>query len=581
MALSQEEIRKLADLRKAIQFPGTPENGYADSGLWLFLDHVYTKDSHDRTRAVKKLPVADKDYLKVVFLYMLACDRLLLPKSRQIMMSWAMSAFSVWHAMSGQYKHVVYQTKKEDDAHAMVSRGKKQPRDGRMDFIIHHLPDWLKDQNIASGKGNNVGDLMFSTEAYDADGVPVPWFGSRIEAVPGGADQIASKTPSLAEIDEAAYHDSFGQVVVRALPALSGGGIFHAASSVDRGTDFNIMVLDTLDGDSPRHTPNEIVEIGMDRIGVKRPRGYLPKGMKSWVTRSGFTVLEVHYCADPEKDPERDGKKWFAEAVAGYPGGVKGDGWQTEMEINYGAGGGDKVFPFLSQVMSPVFIPEKAPKTVLATMNVFAGYDYGTQNPSAFVVWGMDENGQLFALWELYEPCTNVQAHVERIKKCPYYNHLEFIAGDWHLFARDQNTASGLKSMAEVFADHGFHMIQGRRDCDYATAIRMKSEWWANPDKPRAFITDACPNLKQEMRGLRLKENSAVVDRDNNRPEKIVQKKNHACDASFYAIDKKPTRFKPQNAVDTSKSIAAFIARAEAQKRGTQRQGRRGGIVVV
>ena len=579
--MSAAEREQLNDLRRSIQFRGTPELGYTDSGFWLFLNYVYTKDSHDVANAVKLLPVGEKDYLKVVILFMLACDRLLIPKSRQIMMSWLMSAFGVWHAMVGNYRHVVYQTKKEEDGADMVSKGNKAPKEGRMDFIIQNLPDWLRDPYIGSGKGNKVGELIFSTEPYDSGGAMIPWYGSKIESVPGGEDQIASKTPSCALIDEASYHAAFAAVVGRALPALTKGAPFHAASSVCDGSDFNVMVLDTPDGQEPTHKPHEIVERGMKIMGIKR----MPHGMKSWPTRSGFWVCMVHYTADPEKDPERDGHQWYLDALKGFPGGEKGDLWQREMEINFGAGGGQKVFPFLSQGLSPVFVPRINPDRALATMNVFAGYDYGTSNPSAFEVWGIDERGRLYALWELYEPCTNAMAHVARIKACPYFSRLEFIACDPALFKRDQHRADGtLGSTAELFGEAGLYMIPGTRAVDHPMALRFNSTWWADPDNPLAFITDDCVNLKEELRGLRFKEHkSKLTEADNNQPEKIVAKKNHAWDASCYALDKKPMVFNPKEVLDTRQSIEAFIARAEQEKgilTGVRRRGR-GGIISV
>jgi hypothetical protein len=277
----------------------------------------------------------------------------------------------------------------------------------------------------------------------------------------------------------------------------------------------------------------------------------------------------------------RRGRKWFESAVKGYPGGVKGDGWQTEMEINYGAGGGDRVFPFLSQAMSPVFIDRIEPEWAMQRMNIFAGYDYGTNNPSAFEVMGINERGQLFVLWELYEPCTNVAEHVRRIKQCPYFDRLEYIAADASIFKKDQQTNIGLRSTAELFSDHGLHLTAARKGQDFTIALRFKSGYWADPENPQAFVTEDCMGLKMELRGLTMQSpRSALVDKYKNRAEKLTQKNNHAWDAVCYGWDQRPERFVDKPVGEQGMSIAEFVKYAESYGKPSSRRNGRGGIVV-
>lgn len=573
--LEQDDLERILTLRQQIQFYGTEEFGYTDSGLWKFLPYVKTKDSHDKKHPIKPFPVADKDYLKVVFLYMLACDRLLNPKSRQIMMSWAFAAFDIWTAMGGPCRQVVYQTKKETDAFAMVTGGKKKPGDGRMDFIIQRLPGWLKDANIASGAGNNVGELVFSPDEIDSDGLICPWFGSRIEAVPGGSDQVAGKTMTKLTEDEARYQENFMSVISIAMPALMGGGQLHVGSSVRRGTDFNALVLETIDGGPPVHEVHPAVARGLEILGIP-----WPKGMKSWQTKSGFWALETHYTADPAKDPERDGKQWFIKASSEYPGGVDGDDWQQEMEINYHAKGGRLVFEHLSSPFPRCYVKSFDPQSIMLKWNFVAGYDYGTTNPSAFEVTAIDELGQLYVVWEVYEPCTNIARHVQLIKSCPYWEKLEYIAADNKIFSRNQQAANGLKAVSELFGEHGLYMSPARQGVDYTMALKLNTEYWADPENPRAFITDAAPGLKSELRELRMQQHkSALVAQDKNDPEKIVAKNNHAFDAWTYSLDFRPHPLRQTKQVDPNLTIAAFIKKAENQRRSESR--RRGGIIVA
>ncbi|MCJ7823505.1 MAG: hypothetical protein MUP44_01250, partial [Anaerolineales bacterium] len=475
--------------------------------------------------------------------------------------------------------YVVYQTRKEADAHAMVTEGRKNPAGGRMDFMLQHMPDWLRDGHITSGAGNLVGNLIFNPDQFDDAGNPVPWFGSRIESVPGGPDQVRGKTASLIDIDEAAFHEMLKKVIVACNPAVAGGGQLHIASSVDAGSEFNAIVLDTADGGPPENDIPEIIETAMKIMGIRWPRG-----MRTWETASGFQVLELHYTADPEKDPDRFGEAWVEEAAKGYPGGMASSGWRTEMEIDYEAGGGEKVFPFLTQSLSPVFVDSIDPAWAMARMNVFAGYDYGTNNPSAFIVWGIDEQANLHALWELYEPCADYVQHFSRIKRCPYFEKLEYIAADNKIFSKTQQSENGVQSVAQLFLDNGIYISRARQGMDYPIAMRFLSEYWPGGKigwdqiPPRAFITADCPNLKMEVRGLKFQSHvSGAVSSRKNNAEKLVDKNNHAWDASAYAIDRKPSRFRQVAGEAPRDSIDSFLARAEKLRPRPTKT--RGGII--
>ena len=407
---------------------------------------------------------------------------------------------------------------------------------------MQHLPGWLRDPNVVSGTGNNAGKMvMFPHTTDPVSGVPVPWYGSLIEAVPQGADQVRGKTPSLYLSDEAAFQDAFGDAVVALRPAVTGGGKFIAFSSVDAGSYFNEMVLEGVGAEGPEHRVHPVVARALEILGLE-----WPKGMRSWETPSGVWVLEVHYTADPAKDPARDGAAWFAEAPKAYVGGVNSPGWRTEMEIDYSAGGGDPVFPFAIPG-SPIYIDGFSPMSIIDKMRFYAGYDYGARNPSAFEVWGFDKEGRAYAVWELYEPCLDIGEHVAKIKRCPYWDRIEYVMCDPSITAKNQQSASGVRSLSEQFADYGFYVSPSRRGADVPGAHLFLSKYWADPSKPTAFITKACPNLWQEFCGLRwAKHISPGVSARKNDPERIRDKDNHATDATFYLFDAGPAVFVPE-----------------------------------
>lgn len=68
----------------------------------------------------------------------------------------------------------------------------------------------------------------------------------------------------------------------------------------------------------------------------------MTKGMSTRVTSLGFHVLRLRYDADPDKDPATEqGRRWLKQAESG----MSDARWRKEYEIDYGALGGQLVFP--------------------------------------------------------------------------------------------------------------------------------------------------------------------------------------------------------------------------------------------
>lgn len=506
-----------------------------------------TFDTHDKADPVKPILADNKIFLVIIFLYMLSEEILFVSKSRQMRVSWAAAAFNTWAARTGSFRHNVYQTKKDEDAQDMVSKGNKNPGSGRMDFIEQNLPGWLRDPNIAGGAGNMVGKLIYTPTVKDSvTKFRVLWQGSKTESVPQGADQVRGKTIFLYTGDEVAFQDEWAEVLKAVMPAVAGGGRCLAVSTSNASSHFNQAVTQTPDGSLP--DPNNwdpepyvphAVQVALDALGLDG----LPEGIRSWKTPAGAVVLEVHYTADPDKNPSTArGRDWVKNAVQRPPyyGSFTSSAWRQEMEIDYWAGGGDPVFPFLIDPTHAVFTPlprhldlYKDPQRVF-----YAGYDYGTRNPAAFVVWCIHPDGRREAVWELYEPCKNLALHAAKIKKCPYFDRLEFIKADPDIFAKKQAQATGLKAVSDLFVEHGIHMIPARKGADVPVALRFLSDFWADTANPQAQISAACPNGMREVRELKWDEHrTEAVRQYRNNPEKIRDKNNHWWDASSYAHD--------------------------------------------
>lgn len=543
--LTTQQRKDLKDAWKRVYFRGTPEKFYTDSGFWEYIKYVKTKDEHDPQNAVKPLPYW-KPYIQVTFLFMLNCSRLLIPKSRQIMVSWMLAAFASWWAKSAEYQLVLIQSKKDVDAQKIVSKGEHNPGSGRIDFIEQNLPQWLQDPNIINGKGNKVGELLYSPQHRDkASGISVPWRGSITRAVPQGADQVRGDVPSLYMSDEAAFQDAFGESIDAIMPAITSRDDLTkliCASSVNAGSRFNNMCLEA-DGDIDQDEFNDSGVPWLEGLYESLPDGSLPYGMSSRVTPSGWVVLQVHYSADEDKNPTTEmGREWLKVAARGYIGGMKSAGWRQEMEIDYSASGGTLLFPHLLSDDSKILVPHMTWLQIKEKqLALYAGYDHGTTNPSSFVVWGIDPNGVGYALWEIYEPCRNIRTMAAKIKACPYYEQIKYIKCDPAIVnQKNQHAASGMRSVADLFSDEGITMSPGRSGADINLFHRL-SLAWEDPENPTCFITADCRNLWREWQRLRWKKHSSEKVRlDRNEPEEIVDKNNHTFDSSAYVWDSRP-----------------------------------------
>ena len=83
-------------------------------------------------------------------------------------------------------------------------------------------------------------------------------------------------------------------------------------------------------------------------------------GLSERVTSGHVPVLRLHYSADPKKRPGTpDGDLWIDLASQGYPGGTSSPRWRKEMEIDYGALGGTRLFSSWEQwtAQHPILLP--------------------------------------------------------------------------------------------------------------------------------------------------------------------------------------------------------------------------------
>lgn len=245
-------------------------------------------------------------------------------------------------------------------------------------------------------------------------------------------------------------------------------------------------------------------------------------------TRNGYKVLRLHYSVDPDKDAV-----WYENARKKMPEEAR---WSREMEIDWDAAGGNLVYPYFQRYQSRIV---REPFEIKPEMGGWftAGFDHGALNPTAFDVVWCDEYGIANVVWEYYKPGHYLE-HVEAIKQCPYFDKVNGqIWCDPSMVAATQQTASGLKSMIDLYREEGISLLPAPRMDRVVRAQRLGALWnGGNLDdsEPKLYIFSSCSNLIRELRMLRHEQWTGISAAKRNQHEGILKKDDHSWDSLCY-----------------------------------------------
>jgi hypothetical protein len=215
---------------QAIEWSQCQEDPYYWMTNWAF-----TLDVHDRETPVKPFP--DKEYVKIIVEKFQKHNLLLIPKSRQMMLSWIMVALALWDTQFHKGRLTFFQSKKADDANDLVRRAK---------HIWDNEPKFLKvyyDNQKAmelrcnpQNQGNHVYNSMSFPDIY-----------SEIRGIPEGGDVIRMHTASLIISDEMAFQPEAKAAFTAARPTISNNGKFIGISTAEDSTFFEELVFDQIE----------------------------------------------------------------------------------------------------------------------------------------------------------------------------------------------------------------------------------------------------------------------------------------------------------------------------------------------
>jgi hypothetical protein len=269
------------------------------------------------------------------------------------------------------------------------------------------------------------------------------------------------------------------------------------------------------------------------------------KGLAIRTTSLGFRVLRLHYSADPEKDPTTEaGRLWYDEARKGIPDAR----WQQEYEIDYGALGGQRVFPPFEETIHVV--PAQFPLDKKGS-TVYLGADPHPRTAHAFLWLAISEE-EAAVVWSWWPQERHEREHLvvkdyaKMLKESddsplglePLYRIMD-VAG------KSFNAAENMDYF-KIYRDEGVYFKPSKKNRDRSgydliNELLKPREYNNGAERtlrPRLTIWEGCGDndvLVRQLKSLRWKEwKGNVTDKDP--PEEPSSKDRHLVDCLSYIL---------------------------------------------
>ena len=227
-----EYIKKLKSSQKLQDI----EWGQCAQDPYHFLTHwAKTLDVHDKKNSVKTFP--KKKYLEILVDLWLHNNLLLVPKSRQMMMSWVFTTLYLWDNQFHKGRLTFFQSKKADDADDLIKRAK---------FVWDNEPKFLK-RYFDSGKFYELKCNPQHAGQHTYGRMVFPDINSEIRGIPEGGDVIRMHTASGILSDEMGFQPEAKNAFTAAKPTISSQGRFTGVSTAEDNSFFYDMVFDKLE----------------------------------------------------------------------------------------------------------------------------------------------------------------------------------------------------------------------------------------------------------------------------------------------------------------------------------------------
>jgi hypothetical protein len=268
----------------------------------------------------------------------------------------------------------------------------------------------------------------------------------------------------------------------------------------------------------------------------------MTRGVSTRKTSIGFHVLRLHYSSDPEKDPATaEGARWIEQAKTG----MSEARWKKEFEIDYGAMGGQRVFPDFQLSVHVVERFDLKPED----WTVWMCCDPHPRTPHAFVWLAVNRDGEMVVPWSWWDPKSATDEH--RMTVTEYVSTIEVIERElelkspWRLMdiaGRGMN-ASEEKSYFDAYQAEGMYFQPAKKNRDMVgfemLNTALQADVFVLGDKverrPRLTIMEGSDELCWQLSHLRFAEwHGNVIDKDA--PEQPQAKRRHLVDALMYIL---------------------------------------------
>lgn len=202
---------------------------------YFLINWAKTLDVHDDINPIKTFP--DKEYLKILVNLWLKEKLLLVPKSRQMMMSWLFTTLYLWDTIFHEAKMIFFQSKKAEDADDILKRSK---------FVWDNLPKFLR-RYYRDGQFFELKCNPQHNGQHVSGKMVFPDINSEIRAIPEGGEQIRMQVASGILSDEMAFQPEARDAYTAAKPTISSKGRFTGVSTAEHSTFFEDMVFDKIE----------------------------------------------------------------------------------------------------------------------------------------------------------------------------------------------------------------------------------------------------------------------------------------------------------------------------------------------
>jgi hypothetical protein len=181
-----------------------------------------TEDTHSKESPFQAFP--DRAHLFYLTKLWQTEKRILVPKARQMTVTWLFCALYLWKAIHFPSRLIFFVSKKEEDADGNILRALS---------IYERLPKFYRDYCKGIHKGNSP--YTYCNLRFDNR--------SRMWGIPSGGDQMRQYTASDIFSDEGAFQEELKEGLASAIPTLGKhGGIAIVSSAAP--SHFQDLVFD-------------------------------------------------------------------------------------------------------------------------------------------------------------------------------------------------------------------------------------------------------------------------------------------------------------------------------------------------